>query len=139
MLSGSIPCRFLSTTRTVERAASPSGSQRVRRSTHPENNRTIASDPDSTRTADILAGRKSALELQFRVLSTFEANEVRRVEVLLEKMITNLEQWFATKHSRAIRPQRVVHLRLSLYRIAPLLPLMYSTAKLPVDLPSSMP
>jgi peptidyl-tRNA hydrolase len=42
---------------------------------------------------------KIAFELQFHVLSTFEANEVRRVEVLLEKMITNLEQWLAAKCS----------------------------------------
>jgi MarR family transcriptional regulator, organic hydroperoxide resistance regulator len=71
----------------------------IRRSTHPENNRTLqATLTPQGRRICVRAG-KIAFELQVHVLSTFEANEVRRVEVLLEQMITNLEQWFATKRS----------------------------------------
>lgn len=71
----------------------------IRRSTHPENNRTLLATLTPQGRRICARAGKIALELQFHVLSTFEANEVRRVEVLLEKMIINLEQWFATKCS----------------------------------------
>jgi DNA-binding MarR family transcriptional regulator len=71
----------------------------TRRSTHPENNRTLLATLTPQGRRICARAGKIALELQFHVLSTFEANEVRRVEVLLEQMITNLEQWFATKRS----------------------------------------
>jgi DNA-binding MarR family transcriptional regulator len=71
----------------------------IRRSTHPENNRTLLATLTPQGRQICARARKIALELQFHVLSTFGADEVRRVEVLLEKMITNLEQWFATRHS----------------------------------------
>jgi DNA-binding MarR family transcriptional regulator len=71
----------------------------IRRSTHPENNRTLLATLTPQGQRICARGRKIALELQFHILSTFEANEVRRVEVLLEEMITNLEQQFSTEHS----------------------------------------
>jgi DNA-binding MarR family transcriptional regulator len=71
----------------------------IRRSTDPENNRTLLATLTPQGRRICARAGKIALELQFHVLSIFDANEVRRVEVLLEKMITNLEQWFATKHS----------------------------------------
>jgi DNA-binding MarR family transcriptional regulator len=71
----------------------------MRRSTHPENNRTLLATLTPQGRRICARAGKIALELQFHVLSTFEANEVRRVEVLLEEMITNLEQQFSTEHS----------------------------------------
>jgi DNA-binding MarR family transcriptional regulator len=71
----------------------------MRRSTHPENNRTLLATLTPQGRRICARAGKIALELQFDVLSTFEANEVRRVEVLLEEMITNLEQQFSTEHS----------------------------------------
>ena len=71
----------------------------IRRSTHPENNRTLLATLTPQGRRICARAGKIALELQFHVLSTFEANEVRRVEVLLEEMITNLEQQFSTEHS----------------------------------------
>jgi MarR family transcriptional regulator, organic hydroperoxide resistance regulator len=63
----------------------------IRRSTHPENNRTLLATLTPQGQRICARGRKIALELQFHILSTFEANEVRRVELLLEQMITNME------------------------------------------------
>jgi DNA-binding MarR family transcriptional regulator len=71
----------------------------IRRSTHPENNRTLLATLTPQGRRICARAEKIALELQFHVLSTFEADEVRRVEVLLEEMITNLEQQFSTEHS----------------------------------------
>jgi DNA-binding MarR family transcriptional regulator len=71
----------------------------MRRSTHPENNRTLLATLTPQGRRICARAGKIALELQFHVLSTFEANEVRRVEVLLEEMITNLEQQFSREHS----------------------------------------
>ena len=71
----------------------------IRRSTHPENNRTLLATLTPQGRRICARAGKITHELQFHVLSTFEANEVRRVEVLLEKMITNLDQRFATKCS----------------------------------------
>jgi MarR family transcriptional regulator, organic hydroperoxide resistance regulator len=70
----------------------------IRRSTHPENNRTLLATLTPQGRRICARAGKIALELQFHVLNTFEANEVRRVEVLLDKMITNLEQRFSTEH-----------------------------------------
>jgi MarR family transcriptional regulator, organic hydroperoxide resistance regulator len=63
----------------------------IRRSTHPERNRAllVTLTPQGRRIC--ARGRKIALELQFHILNTFEANEVRRVELLLEQMIANME------------------------------------------------
>jgi MarR family transcriptional regulator, organic hydroperoxide resistance regulator len=71
----------------------------IRRSTHPENNRTLQATLTPQGRRICAQAGTIALDMQFHVLSTFDANEVRRVELLLEKMISNLEQWFATKRS----------------------------------------
>jgi DNA-binding MarR family transcriptional regulator len=63
----------------------------IRRSTHPENNRTLLATLTPQGRQICALGGKIALELQVHILSTFEANEVRRVELLLEQMITNME------------------------------------------------
>jgi len=58
----------------------------IRRSTHPENNRTLlASDADATRRRICARGRKIALELQVHILSIFKANEVRRSNCSLSR------------------------------------------------------
>jgi MarR family transcriptional regulator, organic hydroperoxide resistance regulator len=63
----------------------------IRRSTHPEKNRALLATLTPKGRRICARGQKIAFELQFRTLSTFEANEVRRVELLLEQMITNME------------------------------------------------
>jgi DNA-binding MarR family transcriptional regulator len=63
----------------------------IRRSTHPENNRTLLATLTPQGRLLCARGGTVARELQFHILSTFEANEVRRVELLLEQMIKNME------------------------------------------------
>jgi DNA-binding MarR family transcriptional regulator len=63
----------------------------IRRSIHPENNRTLLATLTPQGRLICARGGKIALELQFHILSTFDADEVRRVELLLGQMITNME------------------------------------------------